>query len=254
MINIDHDKFANQVKNATLENLQENFYWPAMTFSLLTFDRATGQFGGVSATGNLCVGGWVLRADALAGLSASQGAEPSVLWGEDVLTRMKGGSTASTAVSEVTAPDPRRDWRQLAALDADGGGGAFSGRHNGSLARHIVEPDLVVAGNILANEDVLPRMLQGFRRSSGDLGDRLIASLRSGAEAGGDSRGLMSAALLVVSADKPPLTLRVDYDDSPIDRLSCLLARTRETAYSQWLDELPTVSDPHGLGAEKRSA
>jgi len=225
-----------------------------MTFSLLTFDRTTGQFGGVSATGNLCVGGWVLRGDAVAGLSASQGAEPSVLWGEDVLTKMKNGSTANKAVSEVTAPDPRRDWRQLAALDVNGGGGAFSGLRNGSLARHIVEPDLVVAGNILANEEVLPRMLQGFQSASGDLGDRLIAALRSGAAAGGDSRGLMSAALLIVSLEKPPLTLRVDYDDNPIDRLSALLARTRETAYSQWLKELPTVNDPHGLGAEKRSA
>ena len=84
-----------------------------MTFSLLTLDRSTGQLGGVSATGNLCVGGWVLRGDAECGLSASQGAEPSVMWGEDVLAGMKRGVSATQAVSEVTAPDPRRDWRQL---------------------------------------------------------------------------------------------------------------------------------------------
>ena len=82
-----------------------------MTFSLLTLDRSTGQLGGVSATGNLCVGGWVLRGGAQCGLSASQGAEPSVLWGEEVLAGMKAGGTASEAVSEVTAADPRREWR-----------------------------------------------------------------------------------------------------------------------------------------------
>ena len=225
-----------------------------MTFSLLTLDRSTGQLGGVSATGNLCVGGWVLRGDATSGLSASQGAEPSVFWGEDVLAGMKQGRSAAEAVGDVTSADPRREWRQLAALDRGGGGDAFSGRQNGALVQHLVETDLVVAGNILANDRVLTQMMDRFRSGRGDLADRLVAALRSGAEAGGDSRGLMSAAILIVSYDKPPLTLRVDYDESPIDRLESLLARTRDPAYSQWLDELPTIDRPHGVGTSKRSA
>jgi uncharacterized Ntn-hydrolase superfamily protein len=225
-----------------------------MTFSLLTLDRSTGQFGGVSATGNLCVGGWVLRGDAACGMSASQGAEPSVMWGEDVLAGMKRGASASQAVSDVTTPDPRRDWRQLAALDKDGDGGVFSGRQNGALVQHLIEPDLVVAGNILASENVLERMIAGFHKSCGGLADRLLAALQSGGAAGGDSRGLMSAAILIVSYDKPPLTLRVDYDESPIDRLAMLLDRTRDPAYSQWLDDLPTINHPHGVSASKRSA
>ncbi len=97
-------------------------------------------------------------------------------------------------------------------------------------------------------------MMDGFLTGRGDLAERLLAGLRSGAEAGGDSRGLMSAAILIVSYDRPPLTLRVDYDESPIDRLESLLARTRDPAYSQWLDELPTINHPHGIGASKRSA
>ena len=75
-----------------------------MAFSLLTLDQLTRQLGGVSARGNLRVGGWVLRGDATCGLSASQGAEPSVMWGEDVLAGMKWGVSAPQAVSEVTAP------------------------------------------------------------------------------------------------------------------------------------------------------
>jgi hypothetical protein len=66
-----------------------------MTFSLLTLDQLTRQLGGVSARGNLRVGGWVLRGDATCGLSTSQGAEPSVMWGEDVLAGMKWGVSAT---------------------------------------------------------------------------------------------------------------------------------------------------------------
>lgn len=175
------------------------------------------------------------------------------MWGEDVLAGMKRGVSTPQAVSEVTAPDPRRNWRQLSALDKDGGGGVFSGRQNGALVQHLIEPDLVAAGNILANDSVLTRMMEGFCNGLGDLADRLLATLRSGAKAGGDSRGLMSAAILIVSHDKPPLTLRVDFDESPTDRLESRLARTRDPAYSQWLDDLPTINHAHGVSASKRS-
>ena len=52
-----------------------------MTFSLLYLDKPSGCFAGATATGNLCVGGWVLRGHPHVGLTASQGAEPSILWG-----------------------------------------------------------------------------------------------------------------------------------------------------------------------------
>ena len=48
-----------------------------MTFSILARDPTTGAIGGAAATGSLCVGGWVLRGDLAAGMSASQGAAPS---------------------------------------------------------------------------------------------------------------------------------------------------------------------------------
>ncbi|MFN3526048.1 MAG: DUF1028 domain-containing protein, partial [Paracoccus sp. (in: a-proteobacteria)] len=63
-----------------------------MTFSILAQDLGTGAFGGAAATGSLCVGGWVLRGDSRAGLTASQGAAPSTMWGEDVLVRMMSGA------------------------------------------------------------------------------------------------------------------------------------------------------------------
>ena len=77
-------------------------------------------------TGSLCVGGWVLRGDARWGLSATQGSLVSTLWGTDCLAEMERGATAPRGVEEVTRADPGRAHRQLAALDPDGGTGAFT--------------------------------------------------------------------------------------------------------------------------------
>jgi len=219
-----------------------------MTFSLLFLDKSSGTFAGASATGNLCVGGWVLRGHPHVGLTASQGAEPSVLWGEDALAQMQKGLSAPAAVEHVTHTDPRREWRQMAAIDGDGRASAFSGKQNGRIVDEIVEDGLILTGNILSNETVLARMRDKFIGSSTAIEDKLIAALRAGAEAGGDSRGLMSAALLVLPPDAPPLTLRVDFDEAPIDRLEVLLQMTREPAYRAWLKTLPTHPYPNADG------
>ena len=53
-------------------------------------------------------------------------------------------------------------------------------------------------GNILAGEGVVKAMEKSFVESRGDLGERLIAALQAGQDAGGDRRGMQSAALLIV--------------------------------------------------------
>ena len=216
-----------------------------MTFSLLSRDKNSGTFAGATATGNLCVGGWVLRGHPHVGLTASQGSEPSVLWGEGALLHMQNGLSAPTAVLDVTQTDPRREWRQLSAIDKNGRTGVFSGNQNGSMIDEVSEDGLILTGNILSNKTVLTQMRDTFLKSNSSIGDRLIAALRAGAEAGGDSRGLMSAALLILPPDSPPLTLRVDFDKAPIDRLESLLQKTQEPAYLNWLQTLPTHPCPN---------
>jgi uncharacterized Ntn-hydrolase superfamily protein len=59
-----------------------------MTFSILARNPKTGEIGGAAATGNLCVGGWVLRGDIKKGVTASQGFYPSTIWGENILNNL----------------------------------------------------------------------------------------------------------------------------------------------------------------------
>src|SRR2546429_227153 len=72
-------------------------------------------------------------------------------------------------------------------------------------------------------------MAETFRASTDVFARRLVAALQAGQDAGGDARGVMSAALVVVDRDPSepwagrPIDLRVDRSDDPIGELSGLL-------------------------------
>ncbi len=215
-----------------------------MTFSILARDPETGAIGGAAATGSLCVGGWVLRGDLAAGMSASQGAAPSTFWGEDVLRCMHDGSDASRAVGLVTSRDQGREHRQLSALDMNGGTAAFTGAENQETKGIIEFTGGIAAGNMLGGKDVLPAMVDGFVRSDLAFGARLLASLFSARDAGGDYRGLLSAALLVLHSDRPPLTLRIDHhSDDPVGALKQLYQRATTGEYAKLAQQVPVSTD-----------
>lgn len=215
-----------------------------MTFSILARDGDGGALGGAAATGSLCVGGWVLRGDIRAGMSASQGAAPSTLWGEDVLVGMRLGRSAQEAVDDVTGADTGRDWRQLSALDRIGRTGVFSGKANTPVIAAHQANGVVAAGNMLTNEDVARSAAEGFLGAEGDFARRLLAGLKAGQSAGSDSRGLMSAAILIVRSDAAPLTLRVDYAEDPLAALEDLLERATSGDYAHWAQQVPTLEAP----------
>ncbi len=215
-----------------------------MTISILAFDEKTGAYGGAATTGSLCVGGWVLRGDAESGLSASQGSLPSTMWGTQVLEQMRGGKAAQAAVDSVTGADRGRDERQLSALDPDGETACFTGKSSIEAAGFRQSRHVIVAGNLLASEAVLDACIAGFIGSDQPFDLRLIAALEAAAKAGGDSRGLLSAALLVVRADAAPLTLRIDHSAQPLADLRALHRKATTGAYADWATYVPTLDDP----------
>lgn len=219
-----------------------------MTISILVIDEETGRLGGAAATGSLCVGGWVLRGDAESGMSASQGTAPSTLWGEQVLSEMKNGVGAEKAVTHVTSPDAGRMHRQLAALDTHGTTGVFTGAQSVPYAGAQMGEGILVAGNMLTGAGVIDAALNGFVDAH-DLpfAERLISALAAAERAGGDTRGLKSAALLVVGRDIAPLTLRIDMADDPLDALRRLYLASQSQPYAGWCDVVPVLDDPYRL-------
>tara|TARA_B100001939_G_scaffold170994_1_gene147423 strand:- start:2415 stop:3101 length:687 start_codon:yes stop_codon:yes gene_type:complete len=214
-----------------------------MTFSVLTFDEKEGIFAAAAATGSLCVGGWVLRGDIESGLVASQGTSPSSFWRDDCLRYMYTGQSASEAIDLAIKNDSGRDYRQIIALDKFGTTSGFTGINSVSHASHITEQNFAVAGNMIAGSHVLEAVKKHVNSDQAPIDQRMLNALKAGKDAGGDNRGLLSAALLVLSPNHPPLDLRIDYSSDPLSDLQLLIDRSKQSPYHDWLSEVPIDTD-----------
>ena len=210
-----------------------------MTFTILVYDPLTESFGGATATGNICVGGWVLRGDVLGGISATQGSEVSTIWGEDTIELMKKKISSEKAIKKVVQNDINKDYRQLSAIDLQGNSYCFNGKSNEDFVDSINEKNFVISGNTLKNMNVVNSIYKGYNQEENTFVQKLINGLKKGDEEGGDKRGLMSAAILILSKHHPPIDLRVDFSLSPLNDLQTLYDKFCDKKYSQWFKNLP---------------
>lgn len=176
------------------------------------------------------------------GVAASQNVTDPAL-GTRLLDRMAAGAAAGAAVESVVAEAPHVDWRQLLAVDATGRTAHHSGAHIlGTWA--VAEAEGVIAGgNLLAHAGVPAAMVAGFAAAGGDFGDRLVAALMAGAEAGGEAGPVHSAGLLMVDRESWPIaSLRCDWDDAarPIE----VVARAWEVYAPQMAAYVQRARDP----------
>lgn len=196
------------------------------TFSIVARGTRDGEFGVASATAAPCVGAMLPFASAGRGAIATQ-AWVNVNLGHHGLRIMRSGMSVGTALESLLSEDPGKERRQVIGIDK-GSVFGFTGSECTQEKGHILGRDFAVAGNILASKDALESMAESFRSSKGEFGERLVRSLEAGQGAGGDSRGKLSAVLLV-SSTAPKLwhDLRVDMHPSPVAELRRLLDGAR---------------------------
>jgi uncharacterized Ntn-hydrolase superfamily protein len=170
---------------------------PVATFSIVARDPATKELGVAVQSKFLAVGAVVPWAQAGAGAIATQ-AWANTGYGPRGLALLRDGAAPEAVVKALTGPDDGRALRQVGMVDAEGRVAAYTGEKCIAWAGHIAGAGYTVQGNILAGEGVVKGMAAAFEKTRGDLGDRLLAALRAGQAAGGDTRGRQSAALLIV--------------------------------------------------------
>ncbi len=199
---------------------------PVATFSILGYDPATGEIGGAVQSRVFAVGNGVLWGEAGVGLVATQ-AIVDVSYGPKGLALLRAGMMPDAIIKAIweSDPDPRPDnWtkqgRQFAVIDARGTTAAFTGPKASTWAGHRQGRFCTAQGNILAGEPVVANMIKAFEETPGHLSLRLMAALDAGQAAGGDTRGMQSAAVLVVGKGlgvwlNNDVVMRLQVDDSP---------------------------------------
>ena len=196
-----------------------------MTFSIVGYDPKEKEWGIAVQSKFLAVGAVVPFAKAGVGAVATQ-SFANTSYGPRALEWMAEGKTAEEALALITKDDPQKGLRQVGLVDALGNGATFTGEGCYSWAGGITGTNFAAQGNILVDEKTVKAMAETFQMAEGSLADRLLAALNAGQEAGGDSRGQQSAALLVVK-DKGGyggfndryIDLRVDDHPEPIKEL-----------------------------------
>jgi uncharacterized Ntn-hydrolase superfamily protein len=214
-----------------------------MTYCLVC--RHADAFGGIVATAGPCVGGFVLHGAPGIGFVATQGYSTNTLYGPGALRLLEGDHSAAQVCRTLTAEDAGRSVRQLVVVDRFGNTDAWTGEDNRDYKGHRLHKDLAVAGNWLRSAAVLEAMEAAYSAGAGtELHLRLLAALRAGLDAGGDSRGTSSAALKIVYMERPPMDIRVDYDKAPVARLAELIEVLKDEDYQRFLKRIPRPNDP----------
>ena len=167
------------------------------TFSIVAFDPETRELGVAVQSKFIAVGSVVPWAKAGVGAVATQ-SYANTTYGPKALELLAKGETPEAAMSTITGDDRRAAVRQVGIVSAKGESATFTGEKCNAWAGGVKGENFCCQGNILAGEDVVKNMAKSFQESKGDLGDRLIAALQAGQDAGGDTRGMQSAALLIV--------------------------------------------------------
>jgi uncharacterized Ntn-hydrolase superfamily protein len=186
---------------------------PVATFSILGYDVFS-------------VGNGVLWAEAGVGAAASQ-AIVDVSYGPKAIALLKAGMAPGAILEAIweSDPDPQpaqwtKQGRQFAVINQKGEVATFTGPKATEWAGGKTGKYCTAQGNILAGEAVVSEMVRAFETTTGHLSQRLTAALEAGQAAGGDKRGMQSAAILIVGQGQGvwlnnDVVMRLQVDDSP---------------------------------------
>ena len=217
------------------------------TYSICASDLEAGQWGVAVQSRFLAVGSIVSWAEAGVGAIATQ-AWANPRYGPDGLALLGDGLSADEVVARLTDADDGRAERQLGVVDGQGTLGLVHGHR---LQRVGGAPDregYAAQGNILVSADTVAALAETFEATGGKpLAERLLDCLDAAQNAGGDSRGQQSAAILVVGREQgyaglsdKVVDLRVDDHERPLAELRRLFGIHQElfgqTPRTKWIE------------------
>jgi uncharacterized Ntn-hydrolase superfamily protein len=193
-----------------------------VTYSIVARDAATGDLGVAVQTHQPSVGALCPFAEPGVGAVATQSiVEPA--YGPLGITAMRDREAPTDALERLLAEDDGRELRQVAFVDRNGAVAVHTGARCIAHAGHVTGDGFACQANMMRDPGVPEAMAAAFVAAEGDLAHRLLAALDAAQDAGGDIRGMQSAALIVVSASGARLDRRVDDSRAPLVELRRLV-------------------------------
>lgn len=228
-----------------------------MTYTVIARSADSRLLGAATASCSLAVGNAVPALVPTAGVVASQAWTNRRLRFEMLRTLHHGG-TAEEALAGLTDADRDLALRQVAALPVEGPGAHLTGSLCTPWAGGVAGTDFVVIGNFLTGPEVVEAMrasvtgaLAAPGLNSTEMARALVACLRAGQDAGGDSRGQQSAAVVVADTlagfQYPVLLdvdLRADNSATPLEDLAEML-ELKGRAHPAPAELVPSTEVPH---------
>lgn len=203
------------------------------TYSIVAADPPAGEVGIAVQSKFLAVGHVVPWAKGGVGAVATQ-AWANLRYGPEGLAFLEQGMHPEEIAEALIKDDSKRDSRQFGIVDLKGRSATYTGADCAAWAGGIAGKNFAAQGNILVSRDTVDALAETFQKTEGDLTTRLMEALAAGQEAGGDRRGMQSAALYVVKKDggygggsDRLVDIRVDDHKEPIKELRRLLGLWR---------------------------
>jgi uncharacterized Ntn-hydrolase superfamily protein len=169
---------------------------PALgTWSIVVVNTETGEVGVASATCNQ-------NSDLKRGagvIVVGKGAGQAQAWSDStgvnrttMANALLAGMTAEEVLDELIATDPDLQSHQYGIADLSGCAAMFTGTktsdYTGGLTGQVGPIHYAIQGNVLAGENVLLAAEDALVNSTGDLSQRLMASMHAAKLYGGDGR------------------------------------------------------------------
>jgi len=204
------------------------------TFSIVAFNPATQEIGVAVQSKFLAVGAAVPWVAADAGAIATQ-SFANTSYGPKGLAMLKDGLHPAEVMKKLTANDTQADERQVGIVDLLGRSATYTGAKCFPYAGGIAGENFACQGNILAGEGVVRGLAETFAANAHlPFAERLVSCLEAAHAAGGDKRGMQSAALYIAKPNggyggfnDRYIDLRVDDAPDPIAELGRILKLQR---------------------------
>ncbi|PLX18754.1 MAG: Zn-dependent protease, partial [Marinilabiliales bacterium] len=220
---------GNLLSNLNAQNFiaEEPF---AHTFSIVAIDTSSGEMAVGVQSHWFSVGTIVSWAKSGVGVVATQSFVNPAL-GTDGIKLMSEGKSAEETLKLLIEKDEGRHFRQVAMLDKNGNIEAYTGKKCVQFANHKKGVNYSVQANMMLNDKVIPAMSKTFEENDDlPLAERVLRTMQSAQNVGGDIRGKQSAVLLVVGVEAAKnewmdkkVDLRVDDHNEPLLELERLL-------------------------------